>query len=65
MRRLLFGKYCNFYIDNEFVKGVICIVLNINIVFWRGMLFVMKEDGFFFVMDFDIFEMLGWYDFEG
>ncbi|KAK4664737.1 transcriptional regulatory protein rco1 [Podospora pseudopauciseta] len=64
-RRSLFGKYRNPYTDNESVKGVIRTASNTNIVFWRGMLLAMKEDGPPFAMDPDTLETLGRYDFEG
>ncbi|OCL10790.1 9-cis-epoxycarotenoid dioxygenase-like protein [Glonium stellatum] len=64
-RRSLFGKYRNPYTDNEMVKGVIRTVSNTNIVFWRGMLLAMKEDGPPFAMDPVTLETIGRYDFDG
>ncbi|CAG8981822.1 hypothetical protein HYALB_00013987 [Hymenoscyphus albidus] len=64
-RRSLFGKYRNLYTDNESVKGVIRTASNTNVVFWRGMLLAMKEDGPPYAMDPVTLETIGRYDFEG
>ncbi|KAK4459541.1 putative carotenoid oxygenase protein [Cladorrhinum samala] len=64
-RRALFGRYRNPYTDNESVKGVIRTASNTNVVFWRGVLLAMKEDGPPYAMDPETLETLGRYDFEG
>ncbi|KAK4235019.1 putative carotenoid oxygenase protein [Achaetomium macrosporum] len=64
-RRSLFGRYRNPWTDNESVKGVIRTASNTNVVFWRGVLLAMKEDGPPFAMDPVSLETLGRYDFEG
>lgn len=64
-RRALFGRYRNLYTDDELVKGIIRTASNTNIVFWRGMLLAMKEDGPPFAMDPVTLETVGRYDFEG
>ncbi|KAK4447351.1 carotenoid oxygenase [Podospora aff. communis PSN243] len=64
-RRALFGRYRNPHTDNESVKGVIRTASNTNVVFYRGMLLAMKEDGPPFAMDPDTLETIGRYDFEG
>ncbi|TKA78910.1 hypothetical protein B0A55_03918 [Friedmanniomyces simplex] len=64
-RRALFGRYRNLYTDDELVKGVIRTASNTNVVFWRGMLLAMKEDGPPFAMDPVTLETIGRYDFEG
>ncbi|KAK4119714.1 carotenoid oxygenase [Parathielavia appendiculata] len=64
-RRSLFGRYRNPWTDNETVKGVIRTASNTNVVFWRGVLLAMKEDGPPFAMDPVTLETLGRYDFEG
>lgn len=63
--RSLFGKYRNPYTDDELVKGVIRTAANTNIVFWRGVLLAMKEDGPPFAMDPDTLDTIGRYDFDG
>ncbi|TLS22845.1 uncharacterized protein PpBr36_06146 [Pyricularia pennisetigena] len=64
-RRALFGRYRNPFTDNEMVKGVIRTVSNTNVIFWRGVLLAMKEDGPPFAMDPVTLETIGRYDFEG
>ncbi|KAK5654252.1 hypothetical protein OQA88_7427 [Cercophora sp. LCS_1] len=64
-RKALFGRYRNPWTDNESVKGVIRTASNTNIIFWRGMLLAMKEDGPPFAMDPVTLETIGRYDFEG
>jgi carotenoid cleavage dioxygenase len=64
-RRSLFGRYRNPWTDNESVKGVIRTASNTNVVFYRGVLLAMKEDGPPFAMDPVSLETLGRYDFEG
>ncbi|EMC96623.1 hypothetical protein BAUCODRAFT_24360 [Baudoinia panamericana UAMH 10762] len=64
-RRALFGRYRNLYTDDELVKGIIRTASNTNVVFWRGMLLAMKEDGPPFAMDPATLETIGRYDFEG
>ncbi|KAK1056219.1 hypothetical protein LTR74_015066 [Friedmanniomyces endolithicus] len=64
-RRALFGRYRNLYTDDELVKGVIRTASNTNVVFWRGMLLAMKEDGPPFALDPVTLETVGRYDFEG
>jgi carotenoid cleavage dioxygenase-like enzyme len=64
-RKSLFGKYRNIYTDNEAVKGIIRTASNTNVVFWRGMLLAMKEDGPPFAMDPVTLETIGRYDFDG
>lgn len=64
-RRALLGKYRNPYTDNEMVKGIIRTASNTNIVFWRGVLLAMKEDGPPFAMDPVTLETIGRYDFDG
>ncbi|AEO60340.1 hypothetical protein MYCTH_2309496 [Thermothelomyces thermophilus ATCC 42464] len=64
-RRSLFGRYRNPWTDNESVRGVIRTASNTNVVFWRGALLAMKEDGPPFAMDPVTLETLGRYDFEG
>ncbi|KAL2151687.1 hypothetical protein VTH82DRAFT_6785 [Thermothelomyces myriococcoides] len=63
--RSLFGRYRNPWTDNESVRGVIRTASNTNVVFWRGALLAMKEDGPPFAMDPVTLETLGRYDFEG
>ncbi|RDL42445.1 Uncharacterized protein BP5553_02424 [Venustampulla echinocandica] len=64
-RKALFGRYRNIYTDNEAVKGVIRTASNTNVVFWRGMLLAMKEDGPPYAMDPVTLETIGRYDFDG
>jgi carotenoid cleavage dioxygenase-like enzyme len=64
-RQALFGKYRNPYTDNEAVRGIIRTVSNTNIIFWRGTLLALKEDGPPYAMDPVTLETLGRYDFEG
>lgn len=64
-RRALLGKYRNPYTDSEMVKGIVRTASNTNIVFWRGVLLAMKEDGPPFAMDPVTLETIGRYDFEG
>jgi carotenoid cleavage dioxygenase-like enzyme len=64
-RKSLFGRYRNLHTDNETVKGVIRTVSNTNILFWRGTLLALKEDGPPFAMDPVSLETIGRYDFEG
>lgn len=64
-RRALFGRYRNLYTDDELVKGVIRTASNTNVVFWRGTLLAMKEDGPPFAMDPTTLETIGRYDFDG
>ncbi|KAH8594123.1 carotenoid oxygenase [Bisporella sp. PMI_857] len=65
VRRNLFGKYRNPVTDHETVKGLIRTAANTNVVFWRGMLLALKEDGPPFAMDPQTLETIGRYDFEG
>ncbi len=64
-RKGLFGLYRNPFTDNEGVKGVIRTVSNTNVVFWRGILLAMKEDGPPFAMDPETMETIGRFDFDG
>ncbi|KAL1839255.1 hypothetical protein VTJ49DRAFT_1692 [Mycothermus thermophilus] len=64
-RRSLFGRYRNPWTDHESVRGVIRTASNTNVVFWRGVLLAMKEDGPPYAMDPVTLETLGRYDFEG
>jgi len=64
-RRALLGRYRNPYTDNEMVKGIIRTASNTNILFWRGVLLAMKEDGPPFAMDPTTLETIGRYDFDG
>lgn len=64
-RQALFGRYRNLYTDDESVKGVIRTVSNTNVVFWRGVLLALKEDGPPFAMDPMTLETIGRYDFDG
>jgi len=64
-RKALFGRYRNIFTDDELVKGVIRTASNTNVVFWRGMLLALKEDGPPFAMDPVTLETIGRYDFEG
>jgi len=64
-RKSLLGKYRNPYTDNEMVKGIIRTASNTNVVFWRGVLLAMKEDGPPFAMDPVTLETIGRYDFDG
>ncbi|PSN67784.1 carotenoid oxygenase [Corynespora cassiicola Philippines] len=64
-RRALLGKYRNPFTDNEMVRGIVRTASNTNIVFWRGVLLAMKEDGPPFAMDPVTLETIGRYDFEG
>jgi carotenoid cleavage dioxygenase-like enzyme len=64
-RKALFGKYRNPYTDSEAVKGIIRTVSNTNIIFWRGTLLALKEDGPPSAMDPTTLETIGRYDFEG
>ncbi|EJT79457.1 carotenoid oxygenase [Gaeumannomyces tritici R3-111a-1] len=64
-RKAMFGKYRNTFTDNEAVKGIIRTVSNTNVIFWRGSLLALKEDGPPFAMDPTTLETLGRYDFEG
>lgn len=64
-RKSLFGRYRNPYTDNEMVKGIIRTAANTNVVFWRGVLLAMKEDGPPFAMDPVTLETIGRYDFDG
>ncbi|KAF2878231.1 9-cis-epoxycarotenoid dioxygenase-like protein [Massariosphaeria phaeospora] len=64
-RRALLGRYRNPYTDNEMVKGIIRTASNTNVVFWRGVLLAMKEDGPPFAMDPVTLETIGRYDFDG
>lgn len=63
--RALFGRYRNRFTDSESVKGVVRTASNTNVVFWRGTLLAMKEDGPPFAMDPVTLETVGRYDFEG
>ena len=54
----------NLYTDDELVKGVIRTASNTNVVFWRGVLLALKEDGPPFAMDPTTLETIGRYDFE-
>ncbi|KAF2165066.1 hypothetical protein M409DRAFT_55966 [Zasmidium cellare ATCC 36951] len=63
--KALFGRYRNVYTDDEAVKGVIRTAANTNIVFWRGTLLAIKEDGPPFALDPVTLETIGRYDFEG
>ncbi|KAH7127525.1 lignostilbene-alpha,beta-dioxygenase isozyme III [Dactylonectria macrodidyma] len=64
-RRSLFGRYRNPYTDHESVRGVVRTAANTNIIFWRGVMLAMKEDGPPFALDPTTLETLGRYDFEG
>ncbi|ENI06603.1 hypothetical protein COCC4DRAFT_70855 [Bipolaris maydis ATCC 48331] len=64
-RRALLGRYRNPYTDNEMVKGIIRTASNTNVIFWRGVLLAMKEDGPPFAMDPVTLETIGRYDFDG
>jgi carotenoid cleavage dioxygenase-like enzyme len=64
-RRALLGKYRNPYTDNEMVKGIIRTASNTNVIFWRGVLLAMKEDGPPFALDPVTLETIGRYDFDG
>src|ERR1700761_3864926 len=64
-RKALFGRYRNLYTDNELVKGVIRTASNTNVVFWRGALLAMKEDGPPWAMHPVTLETIGRYDFDG
>ncbi|KAF2198131.1 9-cis-epoxycarotenoid dioxygenase-like protein [Delitschia confertaspora ATCC 74209] len=64
-RRALLGKYRNPYTDHEMVKGIIRTASNTNVVFWRGVLLAMKEDGPPFAMDPVTLKTIGRYDFDG
>ena len=63
-RRALFGRYRNLYTDDESVKGVIRPASNTNVVFWRGVLLALKEDGPPFALDPVTLETIGRYDFD-
>jgi carotenoid cleavage dioxygenase-like enzyme len=54
-----------FKADNEMVKGIIRTASNTNIIFWRGVLLAIKEDGPPFAMDPVTLETIGRYDFDG
>ncbi len=64
-RRALFGRYRNMYTDHELVKGVIRTTANENVVFWRGILLALGEEGPPFAVDPETLETIGRYDFEG
>jgi carotenoid cleavage dioxygenase-like enzyme len=64
-RKALLGKYRNPYTDNEMVKGILRTTSNTNVIFWRGVLLAMKEDGPPFAMDPVTLETIGRYDFDG
>lgn len=64
-RRALFGRYRNPFTDDEGVRGVVRTASNTNVVFWRGTLLAMKEDGPPFAMDPETLETVGRWDFEG
>lgn len=64
-RKSLFGKYRNPYTDNEMVKGIIRTSANTNVIFWRGALLAIKEDGPPFAMDPVSLATYGRYDFDG
>ncbi|CAI4213575.1 unnamed protein product [Parascedosporium putredinis] len=64
-RQALFGRYRNPYTDDESVRGVIRTAANTNIVFWRGVMLALKEDGPPFALHPTTLETLGRYDFEG
>ncbi|OAL01934.1 carotenoid oxygenase [Phaeosphaeriaceae sp. SRC1lsM3a] len=64
-RKALLGKYRNPYTDNEMVKGIIRTASNTNVIFWRGVLLAMKEDGPPFAMDPVSLQTIGRYDFDG
>ncbi|EJT99709.1 carotenoid cleavage dioxygenase [Dacryopinax primogenitus] len=64
-RRALFGKYRNAYTDNPIVEGVLRTISNTNIVFHRGVLLALKEDGPPFAMDPTTLETYGVWDFQG
>lgn len=64
-RRSLFGRYRNPFTDHEGVKGIIRTVANTNVIFWRGVLLALKEDGPPFAMDPVTLETIGRYDFDG
>lgn len=64
-RRALFGRYRNPFTDSETVRGVIRTAANTNVVFWRGVLLAMKEDGPPYAMDPATLDTLGRYDFDG
>ncbi|KAK3388455.1 carotenoid oxygenase [Sordaria brevicollis] len=72
--RALFGSYRNQYTDHPFVQdlarttpgGIDRTVANTNVVFWRGQLLAMKEDGLPVALDPETLETRtrGW-DFDG
>jgi carotenoid cleavage dioxygenase-like enzyme len=64
-RKALLGKYRNPYTDSEMVKGIIRTTSNTNVIFWRGVLLAMKEDGPPFAMDPQTLQTIGRYDFDG
>lgn len=64
-RKALFGRYRNLYTDDPLVQGVVRTASNTNVVFWRGTLLAMKEDGPPFAMDPVTLETIGRYDFDG
>lgn len=64
-RKSLLGRYRNPHTDNEMVKGIIRTASNTNIIFWRGVLLAIKEDGPPFAMDPVTLETVGRYDFDG
>ncbi|KAI4958744.1 hypothetical protein J4E86_004349 [Alternaria arbusti] len=64
-RKSLLGRYRNPYTDNEMVKGIIRTASNTNIIFWRGVLLAIKEDGPPFAMNPVTLGTIGRYDFDG
>ncbi|KAH7131736.1 carotenoid oxygenase [Dactylonectria estremocensis] len=64
-RKALFGRYRNPYTDDDSVRGMVRTAANTNIVFWRGVMLALKEDGPPFALDPVTLETLGRYDFEG
>jgi len=64
-RKNLFGKYRNPFTDSESAKGVIRTAADTNVIFWRGMLLAMKEDGPPYAMGPATLETIGRYDFDG
>ncbi|KAH7357402.1 retinal pigment epithelial membrane protein-domain-containing protein [Pyrenochaeta sp. MPI-SDFR-AT-0127] len=63
--RALFGRYRNPYTDGPSVRHLIRTAANTNIVFWRGVMLALKEDGPPFALDPVTLQTIGRYDFEG
>lgn len=64
-RKNLFGKYRNPFTDSDTVRGIIRTTANTNIIFWRGVLLAMKEDGPPYALDPLTLRTIGRYDFDG